>query len=73
MEYNSGNAVLDGTHFDARITVPPAGKTDTVFDGWHSDRVTGKPEVIDSSVGLVLRNALGTTEGIAEHKPTSRY
>ena len=35
--------------------------------------MTGNPDVISSSVGLVPRNALVVTGGIAHYKPTSRY
>ena len=35
--------------------------------------MTGNPDVISSSVGLVPRNALVVTGGIAHYKPTCRY
>ena len=34
---------------------------------------SGNPEVISSPVGLVPRNALVVTEGIAHSKPTYHY
>jgi hypothetical protein len=52
---------------------PACPKSRLMRSNRHSSRMTGKPEVISSPVGLVLGNALVISCAINDEKPTCGY